>query len=274
LRYATNGRAAHNRDSIMQPLPPKTTAVGEHVLPPFCILAGGRGTRLGDLTAAVPKPLVEVAGRPFIEHVLHAIARAGAQRVVLSIGYLANQFQATLGNGSRFGLELIFVEDGDTAAGTAGGIRKCLPLLGDQFLVLYGDTYLDVDYVSVANQHARSGLPGLMAVLQNFNATEKSNCVVCGDMVISYDKQSPPRQATWIDYGLLAFSAEAFYESREMDLSDVQRRLAASRQLGAYVAVQPFHDIGTPEALRQTEQFLLSELLSKADVQKLPNKKE
>ena len=83
------------------------------VIPSICILAGGRGTRLGSLTNETPKPLLPVGGRPFIEHILSDLSASGAQRVVLSIGYLAEQFRQVLGDGDRFDLELLYVEDGD-----------------------------------------------------------------------------------------------------------------------------------------------------------------
>lgn len=225
-------------------------------LPPVCILAGGRGARLGDLTAAAPKPLLMVAGRPFIEHQLELLRHSGARRIVVCTGYLGDQFQVALGDGSRFGLELSYSRDEDELAGTAEAIRLALDILGPEFLVLYGDTYLRIDYCDVARRFRESGRPGLMAVLRNRGRWGPSNAVLAGGLVVAYDKKAPPAGAEWIDYGLLAFRREVFLELAERDLSDVTGELARRAALAGYVASKRFYEIGTPESLAETERFL------------------
>src|ERR1700761_6442113 len=109
-------------------------------LPPVCILAGGLGERLGARTAEVPKPLLEVAGQPFLLHQLELLARYGARRVVLLVGYLGEQIEAAHGT-ERLGISISYSYDSPGLDGPLGAIRKALPLAGDRFLVLYGDTY-------------------------------------------------------------------------------------------------------------------------------------
>jgi NDP-sugar pyrophosphorylase family protein len=223
-------------------------------LPPICILAGGRGTRLGDLTAETPKPLLAVAGRPFLEHVLNALAAAGADEVVISTGYLAEQFASTIGDGSRFGLRVTYVEDGDEPAGTAGGVRNCLPLLGSRFIVMYGDSFLRADPRNVVAQHLRGGRLGTMAVLPGAIAPELPNCRVEGDAVVEYAKRPVPPDATHIDYGMLVFERQAFDDFTGSDLSDLQALLARTGRLTACVVQEPYIEIGTPEALAAADR--------------------
>jgi N-acetyl-alpha-D-muramate 1-phosphate uridylyltransferase len=225
-------------------------------LPPVLILAGGRGTRLGQLTDDLPKALVPVAGRPFLEHPLALLRDSGAVRIVIAVGYRGDLIERTIGNGERFGLEIDYAHDGPTLLGTAGAIRRALPLLGERFLVLYGDTYLRVDFGRFATAHRKQGLRGSMSVLRNRGDLSPSNAVVQGGIVTAYDKRTPPVRAEWIDYGLLAFEASVFEGVGPDDLSDVTSELATQRQLAAFEVSDRFYEIGTPEALAETEQFL------------------
>ena len=227
--------------------------------PTVCILAGGRGSRLGRLTASTPKPILPVAGRPFLEHVLAQLARNDIHRVVISTGFQAEAVANALGDGERFGLEITYVPDGEIPAGTAGGIRRCLPHLGSRFLVLYGDTYLDVDFCAVFRAFEVQPLRGLMTVLHDEDMHERSNCVVRDGRVLSYNKASPSPEAEFVDYGLLAFDSSVFSLWPYSDLSDVQQAMAEARDMAALEVANRYFEIGTPQSLAETEAFFRSQ---------------
>jgi N-acetyl-alpha-D-muramate 1-phosphate uridylyltransferase len=220
------------------------------------ILAGGRGTRLGPLTEDRPKALVDVAGRPFLEYQLELLRRGGVSEIVLCVGYLGSAIERAIGEGSRFGLSIRYSYDGPEPLGTAGAVRNALPMLGDRFLVTYGDTLLTVDYSAVARAHALSGLPALMTVLENHNSYGPSNAVVEGTRVVAYGKNPPPQDARWIDYGLLAFDRDAIESSTEPDLEPILAKLADERQLAAHAVTERFHEIGDEAALAETTRFV------------------
>ena len=224
----------------------------------MCILAGGRGTRLGHLTSFVPKPILPVAGRPFLEHVLAQLAHNDIRSVVISTGFHAEAVTKALGDGGRFGLDITYVPDGEVPAGTAGGIRRCLPHLDKRFLVLYGDTYLDVDFCSVFKAFEAQPLPGLMTVLQNKDTHERSNCVVRDGRVVAYNKASPSPDAAFVDYGLLAFDSSVFSLWDHSDLSDIQQAMAEAGDMAAVEVANRYFEIGTPQSLAETEKFFLS----------------
>ena len=217
-------------------------------LPPVCILAGGLGTRLG--LRDVPKPLVEVAGRPFLAHVLTLLRAHGAARVVLCVGHLGELIEARLGDGAAFGLELRYRYDPPGLAGTAGAVRAAVPDLGERFLVLYGDTYLRVDYADVARRPEAA----VMTVLCNDGRWDRSNVLYADGRVLRYDKRAPTPDMRWIDYGLSALTPDVLGD--EDDLSDVFARLAREGHLAGYLATERFYEIGTPAALAETEAFL------------------
>jgi NDP-sugar pyrophosphorylase family protein len=222
-------------------------------LPPVCILAGGLGTRLGERVRDTPKPLIEVAGRPFLAHQLALLRDHGADRIVLCVGYLGERIEARLGDGREIGLELRYRYDPPGLAGTAGAVRAALEDLGERFLVLYGDTYLRIDYRAVAARSA--GETALMTVLENRGRWDRSNVVYRDGRVLRYDKRAPTPDMRWIDYGLSVLTAGAL-AGGEADLSDAFARLAAAGQLAGYEATERFYEIGTAQGLAETDAFL------------------
>lgn len=226
-------------------------------LPTVCILAGGLGTRLGDRVADVPKPLLKVAGEPFLVHQLRLLATHGAHRVVLCLGYLGELIEARVGY-RQFGIEIAYSYDVGGPEGTLGAIRRALPLLCDRFLVLYGDTYLRLNYHAATRSWERSTLPGLMTVLRNDGRWDRSNALYHDGRVVAYDKTSPTPEMRWIDYGLGGLDVRALEvaDPAESDLAALYRRLAREGQLCGYEATQRFFEIGTPAGLAETERFL------------------
>lgn len=226
-------------------------------LPTVCILAGGRGRRLGPRVNDVPKPLLEVGGKPFLLHQLGLLARHGAARVVLCVGYLGERIRDRIGS-RRFGLRIEYSFDAPGLDGTLGAIRRAQHLLGDRFLVLYGDTYLRLDYRAAADEWLRSGRLGLMVVLRNDGQWDESNTVYADGRVIEHDKWTRTSRMRWIDYGLGGLHAEALdqVDVSERDLSSLYKRLAELGELCGYEARERFYEIGRPESLAEADAFL------------------
>lgn len=234
-----------------------TDLSAESPLPAICILAGGLGTRLGERVRETPKPLIEVAGAPFLAHQLRLLARCGAREIVLCVGYLGELIKARIGT-RLCGLQIRYSFDDPGLDGTLGALRRALPLLGERFLVLYGDTYLRVDYAAVARAWSASDLPAVMSVLHNDGRWEASNAIVQNGLVARYDKRNPTPAMRWIDYGLGGLRADALdrVAPLEHDLAALYAHLAERGELLAFEARERFYEIGTPWALAETERFL------------------
>src|SRR5208283_4063956 len=157
---------------------------------PVAILAGGLATRLRPITEKIPKSLVPVAGKPFLAHQLELLHARGIRRVVLCIGYLGEMIQREFSDGGAFGVRLDYSFDGPKLLGTGGAIKRALPLLSDEFFVLYGDSYLPVEYRPIAEFFRRSGKLGCMTVYRNEGRYDTSNVVFRDGEIAVYDKKS------------------------------------------------------------------------------------
>ena len=225
------------------------------------ILAGGLGTRLGALTAKIPKALIPVAGKPFIAYQLEYLRKQRFDRVVLCVGHYGEQIKDYVGDGARFGLDVLYADEGARLLGTGGALRQALPLLGTHFFVLYGDSYLPIDFLSVEACFLANKQPALMTVLKNDGLWDQSNVVFVEGQLLQYDKSCANEQMRHIDYGLSIFSAEVFADLEpggRYNLADLFRDLAMRGQLRGYEVFQRFYEIGSFAGLQDTINYIHS----------------
>jgi N-acetyl-alpha-D-muramate 1-phosphate uridylyltransferase len=228
---------------------------------PIAILAGGLATRLRPVTETVPKALLEINGEPFLGHQLRLLARGGLERAVLCVGHLGDQIREYACDGRRFGLEIAYSFDGPQLLGTAGAIRRALPLLGDAFFVLYGDSYLPCNYRAAERVFLDSGKPGLMTVFRNDGRWDTSNVEFSEGRILAYDKTDRTSRMRYIDYGLGLFQKAAFealHEGQARDLAAVYQDLLGRGELAAYEMRERFYEIGSLAGIRELSEFLAS----------------
>ncbi|MBX3736379.1 MAG: nucleotidyltransferase family protein [Candidatus Didemnitutus sp.] len=226
---------------------------------PVALLAGGRATRLGAITKTIPKLLVEVVGEPFFNHQLRLLRAAGLTRIVLCIGHLGDQIVERYGDGAAWGMKIDYSFDGEKLLGTGGALIRALPKLGDAFYVLYGDSYLPIDYAAVGRAFLASGQPALMTVFENHGAYDTSNVWFADGRIQLYSKTEKLPQMHHIDYGLSLFRAAAFADAPRdavVDLAAVQSALSRRGQLAGFELTQRFYEIGSPSGLAELDQLL------------------
>lgn len=223
------------------------------------VLAGGLAKRMRPLTETVPKAMLAVNGEPFVAHQLRLLRREGLRRVVLCLGYLGEQIADFVGDGSAFGLAVDYSFDGDRPLGTGGALRKALPLLGDRFFVVYGDSYLDTPYAPIAAAFVESGKPELMTVFRNEGRWDTSNVVFRDGVIVRHSKTHKSEDMLYIDYGLGILKSSVLGRiepDRVLDLSAVYSTLAETGELAGYEVRTRFYEIGSPEGLRQTADYI------------------
>ncbi len=225
---------------------------------PVAILAGGLATRLRPITEKIPKALVEVAGQPFVCRQLAYLREQGIRRVVMCTGYLGDMVEAVVGDGGSFGLEVRYSPDGDTLLGTGGALKKAVPQLGEQFFVLYGDSFLPVDFSAVQSGYFASGKKALMTVLRNGNQWDKSNVLFADGVLVEYNKRAPRPEMAHIDYGLGVMSSDvlaAYPQDQAFDLADVYQSLSLDGRLAGFEVHERFYEIGSHSGLQETETY-------------------
>jgi MurNAc alpha-1-phosphate uridylyltransferase len=231
------------------------------------ILAGGLGTRMWPDARFVPKTLLPVAGRPFADWQLSWLAEAGVTSVVYCIGHLGEQVRDHVGDGSRWRLDVTYVDEGAELRGTAGALRLAADYdaLAPRFLVLYGDSWLQVDPADVYRVSEQSGRPALMTVFANQGRWDTSNVVYDDGLVLRYAKglQPVPAEMRWIDYGLSVFTRELVKTcvpaDTPADLAPMCSVLAERGDLTGYLVRERFYEIGSPRGLAEASALLRSQ---------------
>lgn len=226
---------------------------------PVALLAGGMATRLRPITELIPKAMVEVAGRPFIDHQLDLLRRNGIRRVVMCLGYRGQQLEAHVGDGASRGMEIRYAYDGEKLMGTGGAVRRALPLLRDAFWVMYGDSYMDIDYAAVLDYFNHSDADALMTVLRNAGRWDASNVVFRDGKLVRYDKKNRAPEMDYIDYGVAILrrgAAERIPADRPFDLAELYTALVSEGRMAGFEVTNRFYEIGTPAALEEAGRYL------------------
>jgi NDP-sugar pyrophosphorylase family protein len=237
----------------------RSSYVSEQNVSQCVILAGGVASRLGAHAGHLPKTLVPVAGRPFADHQLTWLAEQGVAQVVYCIGYLGDQIRAYVGDGSRWGLSVAYVDEGSDLRGTGGALRLAYDdgALARTFAVLYGDSYLRVQFQPVQAAFRTAGLPTLMTVLRNDGKWDRSNVDFDGKIVTRYSKEEG--KFSWIDYGLSILDRDVLRrvpQGQPADLGDLYSKLSTERLLAGFQVDERFYEIGSPAGLDELERLL------------------
>ncbi len=203
---------------------------------------------------------MDIAGEPFVAHQLRLLESRGIRRVVLCTGYLGEMIEAYVGDGHEFGVAVDYSRDGPTLLGTAGALRQARAKLGDQFMVLYGDSYLQCDYAAVVRAFELSGRAGLMTVFQNDGQLETSNVEFAHGHILEYDKAAPTARMRHIDYGLGVLDGTALDlvpAATAYDLASLYRDLLARQELAAYEVHERFYEVGSIGGLEELRRLIV-----------------
>jgi len=229
------------------------------MLPPVAILAGGLSTRMYPVTKTVPKSLLDVAGKPFIYHQLKLLASKGITKVVLCVGNMGEQIKEYVGGGKQFGLSVEYSFDGEKLLGTGGAIKHAIPGLGEEFFIMYGDSYLNVDFQDLYEKFRSSGKKAMMTVFKNEGKWDISNVIFRDGIVIKYDKGGKDPDMKFIDFGLAIIKRDSFDpadEGRVMDLSEVYKALVSEGQMAGLEVHERFYEAGSFSGLEELNNLL------------------
>ena len=209
------------------------------------------------LTEACPKTLLPVAGRPFAYHQLGWLAAQGINDVVYSIGHQGDRIRRYWDQEPAPVAKIRYVDEGQRLRGTAGALRLACEqgVLDERFFVIYGDSFLPVEFGPIWSAFQASKQPSLMAVLRNEGRWDRSNVMYEPGRVVLYDKAAAPG-LQYIDYGLSCFRRDVFEHPVPTDLAVLLHELSVSGRLAGFEVHERFYEIGSPAGLRDFEHYL------------------
>jgi MurNAc alpha-1-phosphate uridylyltransferase len=214
------------------------------------VLAAGLGNRMRPLTDEVPKPLLEVGGKPLLVYHLEALARAGVRDVVINHGRNGQRIEDAMGDGSRFGVRIRYSPEGDTPLETGGGIRRALPLLGEKpFIIVNGDVFTDFDFARLPAE-----LPGLAHLVMVPNPPHNPQ----GDFALAGEVVLESGQTNMTYSGIAVLDPALFRDCPDgaFPLAPLLRAAMGRRQVTGECFDGRWVDVGTPERLRQLDTWL------------------
>lgn len=228
------------------------------------VLMGGMGSRLGQQTANTPKPLLPIKETPFFEYEFKLLLKSGFRKFVFLVGYHANMIEEYFGDGSKYGedIHILYSFDGEELLGTGGAVVRALPLLEDEFMLIYADSFMDIDYHEVVYRYFEGkerGKNSLMTVMENRNRFDRSNVVFENGEILIYDKQDIILEMQYIDYGIEVFSKEIFKDFSpgvKLDLASVQTQLVKEGMCVGCEETHRFYEIGTPDSFAEFEDYV------------------
>ena len=226
------------------------------------VMMGGLGTRLKDHTKECPKSLVDVCGRPFFDHQLDLLAAWGFKKFVFLIGYKADMIEEYYGDGSSRGISIVYSRDGEKLLGTGGAVRRALSFLEEDFLLIYGDSFMDIDYAETLYRYEKgkeNGADMLMTVFYNNDRFDKSNVVMKDGEIKLYDKKNRTDDMQYIDYGVCMYRRslfEAYDENEAFDIADIIHDLSIKGKITPQTVTKRFYEIGNPSSLAEFSGYV------------------
>lgn len=224
------------------------------MFPPVVILAGGFGTRLSEISKHVPKALVEINGKPFIDLKIEQLVNQGVECIYILTGYLGTQLFDYCSQ-KNYGVPVFFLSDGPENLGTAGALRRAIPgFKGNEFILTYGDNLLSLEISKLIESIPKDG-NSLMVTTTVVGVSDKPNVAISEGKVAEYSKKSSSDKLTAIDYGYAVFNSQHFTDTSSENMKDLSEVFEVMSQKGELHCLETdlrYLEIGTPEGLNYT----------------------
>ena len=201
--------------------------------------------------------MLKIREKTFLEYQLELLRKGGIRNVLLCIGHMGEQIERYFGNGREYGVNIKYSLE-DKLLGTAGALKNAEGLLGDVFFTMYGDSYLFLDLSAAMRYFKSQNKLALMTVYKNYDRYGTSNTVVEGNLVKKFSKQEKTKNMVYIEYGANIFKKEVLNmipQNQFYSLDDLFPRLIEMRQLLAFEVKERFYETGSPQGLKEFEEY-------------------
>lgn len=223
------------------------------------IMCGGVAKRLGNLAKNIPKSMMDVNGKPFLEYQIDNLRNQGIENIVLCVGHLSEKIEEYFNDGSKFDINIKYSYDGEKPLGPIGALKNAEDLLDEDFCTMYGDSYLSVDYKKVYNFFKKQEKPACMIVYKNYNKYDRSNIIVKDNMVIGYGIKNKSKDMIYIDYGASILKRETLKivpKNTFFTTVEFYNELIKKQELLAFEVKERFYHIGNPKSLEEFKNYI------------------
>lgn len=224
---------------------------------PAIILAGGLGTRLKPVIGEYPKVLAPILGKPFLSYVLDKLSQQKLHRTILCTGYLAEYVQEEYGKSYK-GIEIMYSRE-ETPLGTGGAIRHAISKLSaSEYLILNGDSFIDIDFQAFFNWYQEHSFPVGMAITTADDCSNYGTIEIRGDRVISFHEKAFHKQPGFINAGIYLVNEELIKNMPSTEPLSLEYEVIPSwvkMGLGAFYVSSLLIDIGTPISYEQAQSY-------------------
>ena len=224
-------------------------------------MAGGLATRLRPITEKIPKGLVEIDGKPFLEYQIKLLKKYEIKNIILCVGYKGEMIEEYFGDGENFGVKISYSKE-SKPLGKGGAIRKAFNKLRKNFFVMYGDAYLNFDYKDIISFYEKSKGTAVLSIYKNKGKYDSSNVILDNNGKVLYDKSNPSSNMEYIDYGLSVLNKDLvkkFIPSQGFyDLADFYNEISKKELLLGYEVNERFYEIGSFGGLDEFKKYINS----------------
>jgi N-acetyl-alpha-D-muramate 1-phosphate uridylyltransferase len=222
------------------------------------ILAGGKGTRLGQITEKIPKPMVPINDKPFILHLLEYLRSFGLDNILLLTGYMAERIEEFFEDGSKYNLSIKYSKE-ETLLGTGGALKNAHILLNDEFLLINGDTFIPIDYNKLLKTFYTKNTISTMSVYSGLESRFNNAFMDDAGFITRYNKKDPSG-LNCVDSGVLVFKKKVLENIPDNCICSLEEQvfniLINQREMSAFVTMKKFYDIGTVQGIKDLEKVL------------------
>ena len=222
------------------------------------ILAGGKGKRIKKFTKKEPKPLLKILGKPFIEYQINFLKKQDFKKIIISIGHYGDQIINYFNKNRIKKVNITFSQDGKELLGTGGAIKKIFKKYKGSFIILYGDSFLPIDFSKIIEAFEASNKDVLLTVYKNNNKYDKSNVKILNKKIY-YNKNYKDKDMNYIDYGVSVINSaviKKYHFGKIFDLSDLFNKLCIDDKMDYKIIKKRFYEIGSYKGINEFKSFI------------------
>ena len=223
-------------------------------------MAGGLATRIRPLTNKIPKSMISIEGKPFLQYQIELLSCYGIKDIILCVGYMGEKIENCFENGNKYNTRIIYSYEKEKLLGTGGALKMTEPYLDEKFYLIWGDSYVRLNYKKMFDFHLKNSknFDVTMAIFYNIRNFDKSNIVYKNGSIKKYDKNSTDNMK-YIDSGVMVLNKKLLSRIPNREVFQIENlftKLAKEEKIKPFLIKKRYYEIGSLEGLNQFSKFV------------------